>query len=96
MIRAQAYLDKWSGLTIKTREFPDRARARRRPRSAASEETEHEKDGERTPRRLLAVLPELLREHGIPDNLIERILTHNPARAFAFAEVSKAGCPEEA
>jgi predicted metal-dependent phosphotriesterase family hydrolase len=42
---------------------------------------------------LLAVLPELLRERGVHDDLIERILTYNPARAFAFAEVSKAGCP---
>jgi hypothetical protein len=29
-------------MTIKPREFPDRARARRRPRSAGGEEIEHE------------------------------------------------------
>jgi 5-phospho-D-xylono-1,4-lactonase len=39
---------------------------------------------------LLTALPELLRERGVQDDLIERILTHNPARAFAFAEVSPA------
>jgi 5-phospho-D-xylono-1,4-lactonase len=38
---------------------------------------------------LLTVLPALLRERGLHDDLIEHVLTHNPARAFAFAEVSK-------
>jgi predicted metal-dependent phosphotriesterase family hydrolase len=38
---------------------------------------------------LLAVLPELLRNRGLDDALIERVLTYNPARAFAFAEVSR-------
>ncbi len=33
---------------------------------------------------LFTVLPALLRERGVSDNLIERVLTHNPARAFAF------------
>jgi hypothetical protein len=33
-------------MTIKTRGFPDRARARRRPRSAGGEENEHEDDDE--------------------------------------------------
>ena len=42
---------------------------------------------------LLAVLPELLRERGVHDALVERVLTCNPARAFAFAEVSKAASP---
>ena len=35
------------------------------------------------------VLPTLLKERGVSDNLIERILTHSPRRAFAFATVSK-------
>ena len=38
---------------------------------------------------LLTGLPALLREHGVSDDLIERVLTHNPARAFTFATVSK-------
>ncbi|MGA7901591.1 MAG: hypothetical protein WBV90_18255 [Terrimicrobiaceae bacterium] len=38
---------------------------------------------------LLTVLPTLLKERGVSDDLIERILTHNPRRAFAFATVSK-------
>jgi predicted metal-dependent phosphotriesterase family hydrolase len=38
---------------------------------------------------LLTELPALLRERGLSDDLIERILTHNPARAFAFAAVSQ-------
>ena len=42
---------------------------------------------------LLAVLPELLRERGVHEALVERVLTYNPARAFAFAEVSKAASP---
>jgi 5-phospho-D-xylono-1,4-lactonase len=42
---------------------------------------------------LLTVLPALLRERGLHDELIERVLTHNPARAFAFAEVSKTTSP---
>ncbi len=33
---------------------------------------------------LLTALPALLKERGVSDQLIERILTHNPARAFAF------------
>jgi len=33
---------------------------------------------------LLTALPALLKERGVSDHLIERILTHNPARAFAF------------
>ncbi len=35
---------------------------------------------------LFTVLPALLSERGVSDDLIERILTHNPMRAFAFAE----------
>ena len=35
------------------------------------------------------VLPTLLKERGVSDDLIERILTHNPRRAFAFATVAK-------
>jgi predicted metal-dependent phosphotriesterase family hydrolase len=35
---------------------------------------------------LLTALPALLRERGLHDDLIERILTHNPAQSFAFAE----------
>ncbi len=42
---------------------------------------------------LLTVLPVLLRERGVQDDLIERVLTHNPARAFAFAELSKVASP---
>jgi predicted metal-dependent phosphotriesterase family hydrolase len=45
---------------------------------------------------LLTVLPELLRERGVHDDLVERVLTYNPARAFAFAEVSKATSPLKA
>jgi 5-phospho-D-xylono-1,4-lactonase len=39
---------------------------------------------------LLTVLPTLLKERGVRDDLIERILTHNPRRAFTFATVSEA------
>jgi 5-phospho-D-xylono-1,4-lactonase len=38
---------------------------------------------------LLTVLPALLRERDVHDDLIERVLTHNPARAFSFAKVSE-------
>jgi predicted metal-dependent phosphotriesterase family hydrolase len=38
---------------------------------------------------LLTVLPTLLKGRGVSDDLIERILTHNPRRAFAFARVSE-------
>jgi 5-phospho-D-xylono-1,4-lactonase len=38
---------------------------------------------------LLTVLPTLLKERGVSDDLVERILTHNPRRAFAFATVSE-------
>ena len=38
---------------------------------------------------LLTVLPALLRERGIDDRLIERVLILNPRRAFAFAAVSE-------
>jgi phosphotriesterase-related protein len=38
---------------------------------------------------LLTVLPTLLKDRGVSDDLIERILTHNPARAFAFAVISE-------
>jgi len=38
---------------------------------------------------LLTVLPALLRERGVEDDLIERILILNPRRAFAFAVVSE-------
>ena len=36
---------------------------------------------------LLTALPALLRERGVHDDLIERVLTQNPARAFVFAAV---------
>jgi 5-phospho-D-xylono-1,4-lactonase len=42
---------------------------------------------------LLTVLPALLRERGVQEDLIERVLTRNPARTFAFAEVSKGASP---
>jgi predicted metal-dependent phosphotriesterase family hydrolase len=38
---------------------------------------------------LLTVLPTLLKGRGVSDDLIERILTDNPRRAFAFARVSE-------
>jgi 5-phospho-D-xylono-1,4-lactonase len=38
---------------------------------------------------LLTVLPTLLKDRGVSNDLIERILTHNPARAFAFAGISE-------
>ena len=34
---------------------------------------------------LLTVLPKLLKERGLSDDLVERILTHNPRRAFTSA-----------
>ena len=43
---------------------------------------------------LLTVLPALLRECGVSHGLIERVLTHNPARAFAFVPGKKADRPE--
>jgi len=38
---------------------------------------------------LLTVLPTLLKERGVSDDLVERILTHNPRRAFTFATASQ-------
>jgi 5-phospho-D-xylono-1,4-lactonase len=38
---------------------------------------------------LLTVLPTLLKERGVSDDVVERILTHNPRRAFTFATVSE-------
>jgi 5-phospho-D-xylono-1,4-lactonase len=38
---------------------------------------------------LLTVLPTLLRERGVNDELIERILILNPRRAFAFAAAAE-------
>jgi len=38
---------------------------------------------------LLTVLPKLLKERGVSDDLVERILTHNPRRAFTFATASQ-------
>ena len=38
---------------------------------------------------LLTVLPTLLKERGVSDDLVERILTHNPRRAFTFATESE-------
>jgi phosphotriesterase-related protein len=38
---------------------------------------------------LLTVLPTLLKERDVNDDLVERILIHNPRRAFAFATVSE-------
>ena len=38
---------------------------------------------------LLTTLPALLKERGVSDDLIERILTHNPRRAFTFATASQ-------
>ena len=34
---------------------------------------------------LLTTLPDILRRHGVADELVERILIHNPARAYALA-----------
>jgi predicted metal-dependent phosphotriesterase family hydrolase len=39
---------------------------------------------------LLTMLPTLLKERGVSDDLIERILTHNPRRAFTFGTVLEA------
>jgi predicted metal-dependent phosphotriesterase family hydrolase len=39
---------------------------------------------------LLTVLPTLLKERGVRDDLIERILTHNPRRAFTFGTALEA------
>jgi 5-phospho-D-xylono-1,4-lactonase len=38
---------------------------------------------------LLTVLPKLLKERDVSDDLVERILTHNPRRAFTFATASQ-------
>jgi len=38
---------------------------------------------------LLTVLPSLLRERGVNDELIERILILNPRRAFAFSAAAE-------
>ena len=38
---------------------------------------------------LLTVLPTFLKERGVSDDVVERILTHNPRRAFTFATVSE-------